>query len=175
MRPSSSLFNAVKSGVKVASDDIDYFAKLPVKLQAFFTRYPPVQFKTYSTKPTSTDAEDANPFLPNRHPVTNKTHNPKYSMRRQSDLWKLAYRFGVEDQLPVLQNNKIFYQEKYDANQFMKRTLRPKLARYERNKEERKQKTKDALAKADETILAVKGNKYKRLMERRAKEGKSWI
>jgi large subunit ribosomal protein L25 len=74
-----------------------------------------------------------------------------------------------------LQNNKIFYEEKYEKNQFMKRTLKPKGARYERNKGERKAKIVDALAKADETILAVKGNKYKRLLEKRAKKGKNWI
>ncbi|CAI4496352.1 CFF_collapsed_G0021130.mRNA.1.CDS.1 [Saccharomyces cerevisiae] len=35
------------------------------------------------------------PFLPNKHPVTQRFHDPKYSLRRMSDVYKLALRYGV--------------------------------------------------------------------------------
>ncbi|KAH3680432.1 hypothetical protein WICMUC_000363 [Wickerhamomyces mucosus] len=166
-------------GLKQASSkviqEVSYFDKLPAVLQRFFTRYPPVQFHEYSKLPTLTTAPDANPFLPNKHPITGKTHNPKYSLRRQSVLWKLAYQHGVEDCLPNLQNNKIFYEEKYHANEFMRGQLRPKGSKYEKNKFDRKAKIAKAVEEADEKITSVKGNKYKRLLERKAKDIKTWI
>lgn len=41
-----------------------------------------------------------NPFLPMRHPVTGKWHDPVYSLRRQAELVKLAREHGVEELLP---------------------------------------------------------------------------
>lgn len=174
MKPSVGLFQVAKDVTKDLSDSA-FFYQLPVTLQRFFERYPPVPFKQYATKPTLTTAEDANPFLPNKHPVTQKYHDPKYSLRRQSDLWKLAYRYGVQDCLPQLQGDKKFYEEKYEANEYLKGTLRPKGRRYEKNVTERRAKVVEALAKADEKILSVKGNKYKRLLERREKKKQTWI
>jgi len=44
-----------------------------------------------------------NPFKPSRDPRSGKFHAPKYSLRRQADLIKLALRFGVADLLPPSQ------------------------------------------------------------------------
>jgi large subunit ribosomal protein L25 len=174
MKPSLTLLQAAKEFSKEASDSA-FFDRLPPTLQRFFERYPPIPFKQYATAPTLTTVEDANPFLPNKHPITQKYHDPKYSLRRQSDLWKLAYRFGVQDCLPQLQGDKKFYEERYDANPYLKGTLRPKGRKYERNMSERKGKIMEALEKADEKIVAVKGNKYKRLLERRESKSQTWI
>ncbi|GMG30094.1 unnamed protein product [Ambrosiozyma monospora] len=150
------------------------FKKLPTKLQNFFTRYPPAPFKQYATKPTLTTAEDANPFLPNIHPVTNKLQEPIYSLRRQSDLFKLAYKFGIADLMPSLRNNKKFFQEKYDSKPVLRGVLRPKGHKWERTYAARKQKVADALAKVDDVLIEHRGTKYKKRLERRESEKKTW-
>ncbi|CDR41532.1 CYFA0S07e03224g1_1 [Cyberlindnera fabianii] len=175
MRFSLALLQQAKQATTTASHDAALFERLPETLQRFFERYPPAPFKQYATKPTLTTAEDANPFLANKHPVTQKYHQPKYSLRRQSELWKLAHHFGVADCLPQLQGDKSFYQEKYDANEFMRGQLRPKGHKYDKTKQQRRDKIQAAVEQADEKIIAVKGNKYKRLLERRAKKSTTWI
>lgn len=42
----------------------------------------------------------ANPFLPTRHAVTQRIHDPQFSLRRQADLIKLARGYGIEECLP---------------------------------------------------------------------------
>lgn len=151
MRVSLGLFNtAVKT-------EISYFNTLPEKLQRFFTRYPPRPFKEYASESTLTTAENANPFIANKHPITKRYHTAKYSMRRQSDLWKIAYRHGIQDSLPPLANGKKFYQEKYDTKPLMKGVLRPKGAKYERERPLKEAKMKEALLHADEKIAELRG------------------
>ncbi|ODV93132.1 hypothetical protein PACTADRAFT_46668 [Pachysolen tannophilus NRRL Y-2460] len=150
------------------------FKKLPKKLVDFFTQYPPIPFKQYATETTLTTADDANPFLPNKHPVTNAIHDPIYSMRRQSDLFKLAYKFGVADLLPKLNNGKVFYEERYNNAKPLKGAVNPKGHKWERTYESRKQKIAEAVARADEIIIEARGNKYKRRLERKEKEQKTW-
>jgi large subunit ribosomal protein L25 len=41
-----------------------------------------------------------NPFLPQRHPITQKLHDPQFSLRRQAELVKLARDHGIEELLP---------------------------------------------------------------------------
>ncbi|CAM9018171.1 unnamed protein product [Wickerhamomyces anomalus] len=150
MRVSLGLFNtAVKT-------EISYFNTLPEKLQRFFTRYPPRPFKEYASESTLTTAENANPFIANKHPITKRYHTAKYSMRRQSDLWKIAYRHGIQDSLPPLANGKKFYQEKYDTKPLMKGVLRPKGAKYERERPLKEAKMKEALLHADEKIAELR-------------------
>lgn len=77
---------------------------LPPRLQTFFARYP-----SPAILPTGVDPETAktpyqqdtpNPFLPTKHPVTGKWHDPVYSLRRQAEIVKLARENGVEELLP---------------------------------------------------------------------------
>lgn len=151
------------------------FAKLPKKLQNFFTKYPPTPIRKYADKPTLTTAEDANPFLPNRHPITGRTHEPRYSLRRQSDLYKLAYKFGIADLMPSLANNKKFYLEKQQSSPILKGVLYPKGHKWERTYADRKKKIEDALAAADDVLIKHRGTKYKKRLERRKEEEKKWI
>lgn len=150
------------------------FRKLPQKLQTFFTRYPPAPIKTYAAKPTFTDASDANPFLPNIHPITKTVHSPIYSLRKQSELYKMAYKFGIADLMPVMQNQKRLYKEKYDSKPLLKGVSSPKGHKWERTLAERKQKIAEGIANADNVLIQYRGSKYKRRLERREKEKPTW-
>ncbi|GMM28362.1 mitochondrial 54S ribosomal protein YmL25 [Martiniozyma asiatica (nom. inval.)] len=151
------------------------FAKLPKKLQSFFTKFPPAPLRQYAEKPTLTNAADANPFLPNRHHITGKTHESLYSMRRQSDLYKLAYKYGIAELMPPLANGKKFYEDKQAASPILKGVLFPKGHKWERTFDARKQKITDALAKVDDVIIEHRGSKYKKRLERRKSEKITWI
>jgi large subunit ribosomal protein L25 len=152
-----------------------FFAQLPRPLATFLQKFPPAPFRTYSEKPTSTHAEDANPFLANKHPVTNKWHSPKYSLRRQSDLYKMAYRFGITHLLPKLANDKKFYEEKYLTKVPPIGSLRFKLTKGERIAPLRQQEVDQALANADDTIAKAKGTKYRRKLDKKSERGLGFI
>ncbi|KAH3665980.1 hypothetical protein OGAPHI_004169 [Ogataea philodendri] len=151
------------------------FQKLPLKLRNFFTRYPPAPFREYASEQTVANAPNANPFIANRHPVTGKVQNPIYSLRRQSDLYKLAFKFGVADLMPSLQHNKKFYAEKFDTKPLLKGVLSPKGHKWERTFVERKQKIADAVAKVDEVIAEEKGANYRKRPEKRQKQTSTWV
>lgn len=151
------------------------FAKLPVKLQNFFTKFPPAPIRKYADQPTLTNAEDANPFLPNKHPITGRIHEPLYSLRRQSDLYKLAYKFGIADLMPKLANDKKFYEDKQASSPILKGVLYPKGHKWERTYEARKKVIADALADADNVLIKYRGSKYKKRLEKRKLEEKKWI
>lgn len=154
---------------------VEAFGKLPTKLQTFFTRFPPAPLKTYAEKPTLTTAEDANPFLPNKHPITGRIHEPLYSMRRQSDLFKLAYKFGIQDLMPTLGNGKKFFSEKQKESPILKGVLYPKGHKWERTYAARKQKIADALETVDDLLVKHRGTKYRKRLERRESEQKTWV
>lgn len=101
---------------------------LPPKLLRFFARYPPpslshapsqVPASTLATSldtslqdPNASDEEATivtqtpprskayNPFKSHKHPVTGVWHSPRFSLRQQADLVKLARNNGVEELLP---------------------------------------------------------------------------
>ncbi|CDO93552.1 unnamed protein product [Kluyveromyces dobzhanskii CBS 2104] len=149
-----------------------YFELLPVQLRNFFKKYPPNV--KYSSKPTVITAADANPFLPNKNQATGKYHDPKYSLRRMSDLFKLAYRYGIHDLLPP--SKKLFYEEKYENKKFMKGILMPKGHKHERLLAGKKAKMEEAIKNADKFILEAKGSKYKRRLEKKQNErSRSWF
>ncbi|VEU23502.1 DEKNAAC104456 [Brettanomyces naardenensis] len=150
------------------------FKKLPQKLQTFFTRYPPAPLREYANKQTFTNAPDANPFIPNIHPVTKTVHSSIYSLRRQSDLYKLAYKFGVAELMPVMQNGKKLFTEKYETKPVLKGVTRPKGHKWERTYEERKKRVEEGIAKADDVLIQYRGSKYKKRLERRKVEQRTW-
>jgi large subunit ribosomal protein L25 len=55
-----------------------------------------------------TSKEYPNPFLPVKNLKTGKWWSPKYSLRRQADLVKLAKKHGVEELLPIGRKSTIF-------------------------------------------------------------------
>lgn len=82
---------------------------LPPRLRTFFARYPPRSILpsadlTTFVKNTRTayqkEALNQNPFSFKYHKATGRWHDPKYSLRRQAELAKLAREHGVEELLP---------------------------------------------------------------------------
>lgn len=77
---------------------------LPARLRTFLARYPPAAILPAGANPetfkTAYQEETPNPFLPTKHPVTGRWHDPKYSLRRQAELVKLARQHHVEELLP---------------------------------------------------------------------------
>ncbi|CCH61392.1 hypothetical protein TBLA_0E03380 [Henningerozyma blattae CBS 6284] len=144
-----------------------YFDKLPTKLKNFFHKYPPSI--TYSNKPTSTYDITANPFLPNKHPISGKHHNPKYSLRRLSVLYKEAYKFGITELLPPIPN-KSFFLEKYENKPMMRGVLRPKGHKHELNKAERDAKKAKGIANIDAMLIKYRGKSYERKLEKKKSE-----
>ncbi|EDO16274.1 hypothetical protein Kpol_1053p10 [Vanderwaltozyma polyspora DSM 70294] len=161
MRASPSVMNSVK-----------YFEFLPSSLKTFFNKYPP-SIK-YATKPVSTYDVVANPFLPNKHPVTGRYHEPKYSKRRMSDLYKMAHSYGIQEFLPPM--NKKFFEEKYDKKTFMRGVLTPKGHKHEFARQSKLAKMEVAIKNADKYILDVKGRKYAKKLEEKKKYDKvTWF
>ena len=77
---------------------------LPSRLLTFLARYPPTTILPPTANPetakTGYQQDTPNPFLHQKHPVTGRWHDPKYSLRRQADLVKMARAYGVEELLP---------------------------------------------------------------------------
>ncbi|OLN88478.1 54S ribosomal protein L25, mitochondrial [Colletotrichum chlorophyti] len=76
---------------------------LPQQLQRFFARWPPAAILPeggVNIPKTGFQELTANPFAPQKHPVTGKWHDPVYSLRRQAEMVKLARQHGVEELLP---------------------------------------------------------------------------
>ncbi|KAL9126054.1 MAG: hypothetical protein Q9217_004832 [Psora testacea] len=109
-----------------AQEYIKLAQTLPPRLLRFFARYPPpsaafsnlsqsstasTNLNTSSSDSNATQVETAtpstdtspaytNPFSRTKNPITGKWHDPKFSLRRQAELVKLARANGVEDLLP---------------------------------------------------------------------------
>lgn len=88
----------------IASHRIGLAKALPPRLLVFMARYPHPSILPEGADPeksrTGYQQDTPNPFLPTKHPVTGRWHNPKYSLRRQAELVKLAREHGVEELLP---------------------------------------------------------------------------
>ncbi|KAF3399448.1 54S ribosomal protein L25 [Talaromyces pinophilus] len=54
------------------------------------------------------DREHPNPFLPQPSPNGKKWRSPKYGLRQQADLIKMAKKYGVEQLLPTSRKSTIF-------------------------------------------------------------------
>ncbi|KAJ4297223.1 54S ribosomal protein L25, mitochondrial [Collariella sp. IMI 366227] len=83
-----------------ATKNIQLALALPTRLRTFLARYPPATIAAPETPKTAYQEETPNPFLPMKHPVTGRWHDPKYSLRRQAELVKMAREHGVEELLP---------------------------------------------------------------------------
>ena len=83
---------------------IELARALPPRLQTFLARYPSPKILPAGVDPeaakTPYQQDTPNPFLPTKHPVTGRWHDPVYSLRRQAEIVKLARENGVEELLP---------------------------------------------------------------------------
>ncbi|EAZ62960.1 mitochondrial ribosomal protein MRPL25 [Scheffersomyces stipitis CBS 6054] len=148
------------------------FSKLPQKLHNFFIKFPPRPFAEYSEKPSTIVDPKFNPFLPNKNPETGKWHGAKYSLRRSSDLFKMARKFGIQDLLPPMP--KKFYEEKYNNKNWMRGVLTQKKQKWERELPEKLEAREDAIAKMDDIIAAARP-RYKRQLEKKKKREQTWF
>lgn len=148
------------------------FSKLPQKLHNFFIKYPPRPFKSYSDKPTTIDAPDFNPFMAAKNPETGRWRGSQYSLRRASDLYKMARKFGIQDLLPPIP--KKFYEEKYNDKVFMKGVLNPKGRKWEHALPEKLVAREEAIANMDDIILKARPG-YKKLLEKRKLRQKKFV
>jgi len=83
---------------------------LPPRLIRFFAKYPPRAIipvaNTSSNDPKSPSPIPNNsgatpsPFKAHKFAITGRWHDPKFSLRRQAELVKLARQHGVEELLP---------------------------------------------------------------------------
>lgn len=147
------------------------FAKLPQKLHKFFIKHPPRPFAEYATKSSVITDPQRNPFLPNKNPETSRWHEPKFSLRRQADLYKMAYKFGIADLLPPMRRK--FYAEKYNDKKWMRGVLNPKSQRWERELPEKLEARKEAIANMDDIIIAARPL-YKKQVEKRKARARTW-
>jgi large subunit ribosomal protein L25 len=87
-----------------ATKNIQLALALPARLRTFLARYPPASIlpagAAAEAHKTAYQEETPNPFMPLKHPVTGRWHDPKYSLRRQAELVKMAREHGVEELLP---------------------------------------------------------------------------
>lgn len=82
---------------------------LPPRLIRFFAKHPPqavfpstTSLNAIGSVPSISEGSEATPsqFKAYKFSITGKWHNPKYSLRRQAELVKLARQHGVEELLP---------------------------------------------------------------------------
>ncbi|KAK4039280.1 hypothetical protein C8A01DRAFT_16740 [Parachaetomium inaequale] len=83
-----------------ATKNIQLALALPARLRTFLARYPPASILPETHQKTAYQEETPNPFMPLKHPATGRWHDPKYSLRRQAELVKMARQHGVEELLP---------------------------------------------------------------------------
>lgn len=148
------------------------FSKLPQKLHNFFIKYPPRPFANYLDKPSTTSDPNLNPFLPNKNPETGKWHEAKYSLRRSADLFKMAYKFGIQDLLPPLPQKK-FFNDKFDNKNWMKGVLSHKKHKWERELDEKLEERQKAIENMDQ-IIASSRPRYKKQIQKREKQKRTW-
>lgn len=165
-----SATSKVQSGA-VESEAAAFFGELPPILQSFFQKYPPAPYRQYATEPRPTNAPDVNPFLANKHPITQAWHKPKYSMRQQADIWKAAYRFGIQHLLPQLLHNRKFYEDKYAEGIKVRGAHQFKLTASERKAPARAKEVEEAVAQLDTKILERKGRRYAKHLESKNRVG----
>lgn len=149
------------------------FAKLPQKLHNFFIKFPPRPFAQYAEKPSTVMDPHKNPFLPNKNPETGRWQEPKFSLRRSADLFKMARKYGIHDLLPPLPHKK-FYEDKYINKNWMRGVLRPKGQKWEHALPEKLEAREKAIAEMDDIIVQARPS-YKKHIAKREKNKKTWF
>ena len=81
-------------------------SSVPVSADETFTTLPPVADPVPQESidaPNTGDENEpsyANPFRSTKSPITGRWHDPKFSLRRQAEIVRLARAHGVEELLP---------------------------------------------------------------------------
>lgn len=80
---------------------------LPKQLLSFFRRHPPASATSWMPAPGTTARLPKNPFRPTKNTYTLRYQEPRYSIRRQSDLYNLAEAHNVHHLLPPRVAHKV--------------------------------------------------------------------
>ncbi|EGW33681.1 mitochondrial ribosomal protein MRPL25 [Spathaspora passalidarum NRRL Y-27907] len=148
------------------------FKKLPAKLHNFFLRYPPRPYAQYAAGKSTIDDPQRNPFFPNKNTTNGRWYDATYSRRRSADLFKTAYKFGLQDLLPPMPRK--FYQDKFDNKNWMRGVLHQKKQKWERELPAKLEARKEAIENMDAIILE-KRPRYKRQLEKQQQKKKTWF
>lgn len=114
---STSASTSTSSAETTATSEVDLSSLTPEDLPTPYT--PNRDAKGNQRNPTAwsaskailyNDPEYPNPFLPQPAPGGKKWRSPKYGLRQQADLIKLARKYGVEELLPTSRKSAIFKQ-----------------------------------------------------------------
>ena len=164
-------------------EHINLARSLPSRLLNFFAKYPPsalsqslntqiagtmsnISDKSSTSfaenieengiESTSSIPEPSNPFRSQKNPVTGKWYEPRYSLRRQADLVKLARAHGVEELLPyTTKGTQAKIEKREELGLRVKGTgvgQRPKGHKHERTMRPRLEKRKQAMLDMPEMV-----------------------
>ncbi|EMG49174.1 MRPL25 54S ribosomal protein L25 [Candida maltosa Xu316] len=148
------------------------FAKLPQRLHSFFIKYPPRPFAQYKDGPSVSSDPLKNPFFPNKNLETGNWHGAKYSRRKSADLYKMAKKFGIQDLLPPTPRK--FHEDKYVNKKWIDSMVNPGNEARDEEIAAKIKARKEAIAKMDDIIVAARPS-FKRLLEKREKNKKTWF
>lgn len=73
---------------------------LPRQLLSFFERHPPASASSWMPAAGTAKRPPKNPFRPTKNTYTLRYQEPRYSIRRQTDLYNLAQQYNVQHLLP---------------------------------------------------------------------------
>lgn len=149
------------------------FAKLPQKLHNFFIKYPPRPFATYLEKPSTLGDPLLNPFLPNKNTESGKWHEPKYSLRRSADLYKMAYKFGLQDLLPPIPHKR-FYEDKYNHRDWVRLVSTRKGTQKQLEAPAKRAARDEAVKNMNDIIIAARPG-YKKQLKKQEKKKRTWF
>ncbi|EEA21857.1 hypothetical protein TMatcc_008715 [Talaromyces marneffei ATCC 18224] len=111
--PANAVSNS--NNPNTSSEEIDLSSLSPEDLPTPYT--PNRDAKGNKRNPTAwsaskailyNDSEYPNPFLPQPSPNGKKWRSPKYGLRQQADLIKMAKKYGVEQLLPTSRKSTVF-------------------------------------------------------------------
>lgn len=79
---------------------------LPRQLLSFFKRHPPASSSSWMPAPGAVERPPKNPFRASKNTFTLRYEEPRYSIRRQTDLFHLATKYDVAHLLPPRAEHK---------------------------------------------------------------------
>ena len=158
----------------VAQEYVKLAQTLPPRLLRFFARYPPpsplatrpsisTTLNTSSSDPNASHVEFAapalpysNPFQSQKHQLTGRWHDPKFSLRQQANLCKVARTYGIENLLPpTSKSSEVRLQRRIEKGVRVRGTgegqkVKGKL--YERTMKQRLNKRREAMLKMPQLV-----------------------
>ena len=138
-------------------------AALPRQLLSFFKRHPPASATSWARE-VADGRSPQNPFRASKNTYTLKYNEPRYSIRRQTDLFKLASIYKVEHLLPPRVPHK---EEKLGKT--MKGLTRWKGTKMERTRDARIEAIRSKTMEAKKIVKARKTRT--KVKKRRARTG----